>query len=112
MWDPGLLVHATKAQILSRMLVNLKRLYVRMHSFPQARDVTDLLVAMNPASLHELRDRGLLAYQLNDWSAALQDLQAFLQFTSTRPIADADRDEQSAIWDYVKALRRRIASLN
>jgi regulator of sirC expression with transglutaminase-like and TPR domain len=111
-WDPGLLVHATKPQILSRMLVNLKRVYVRMHSFPQARDVTELLVAMNPSSLSELRDRGLLAYQLNDWSAALRDLQTFLQFTSTKPIADADRDEQSAIWDYVKTLRRRIASLN
>src|SRR5437870_2675008 len=41
--DQRLLVRAAKPQILTRMLVNLKRIYVRMHSFPQARDVTDLL---------------------------------------------------------------------
>ena len=41
-WD------GTKPQILSRMLLNLKRVYVRMHSFPQARDVTDLLIAVDP----------------------------------------------------------------
>jgi regulator of sirC expression with transglutaminase-like and TPR domain len=111
-WDPDLLVRATKPQILSRMLVNLKRVYVRMHSFPQARDIADLLVAMNPSSLSELRDRGLLAYQMNDWPAALRDLQTFLRFTANAPIPDADRDEQSMIWDCVKTVRRRIASLN
>ena len=45
------------------MLLNLKRTYVNMHSFPQARDVTELLLAVNPSALTELRDRGLLAYQ-------------------------------------------------
>ena len=39
---------ATKPQILSRMLLNLKRIYERMHSFPQARDVTELLLAVDP----------------------------------------------------------------
>ena len=41
--ESRLLLHATKPQILTRMLLNLKRVYVRMHSFPQARDVTELL---------------------------------------------------------------------
>ena len=46
------------------MLLNLKRIYVHMRSFPQARDVTELLLALTPSALSELRDRGLLAYQL------------------------------------------------
>ena len=50
----------------SRMLLNLKRAYVRMYSFPQARDVTELLLAVDPSAMTELRDRGLLAYHLND----------------------------------------------
>ena len=61
------------------MLLNLKRVYVRMHSFPQARDVTELLLAVDPSAINELRDRGLLAYHLKDFSAALRDLQAYLQ---------------------------------
>ena len=36
-FDPTLLATATRQQIVVRMLVNLKRLYVRMRSFPQAR---------------------------------------------------------------------------
>ena len=64
-----LLAHATKPQILARMLLNLKRVYVRMHSFPQARDVTELLLAVDPSAINELRDRGLLAYHLKDFPA-------------------------------------------
>jgi regulator of sirC expression with transglutaminase-like and TPR domain len=106
------LVHATKPQILARMLLNLKRTYVRMHSFPQARDVTELLLAVDASATHELRDRGLLAYHLNDFSGALRDLQAYLQLTSTGNPDAAERQEQAQIWEHVKTLRRRVASLN
>ena len=50
-----------------------------MYSFPQARDITELLLAVDPSATNELRDRGLLAYHLNDFSAALRDLQDYLQ---------------------------------
>src|SRR5262249_37274489 len=78
-----LLGHATKPQILARMLLNLKPIYVRMHSFPQARDVTELLLAVDPSAINELRDRGLLAYHLKDFSAALRDLQTYLQLSKS-----------------------------
>ena len=68
----SLLAPATRSQILVRMLLNLKRIYVHMRSFPQARDITELLLALTPSALSELRDRGLLAYQLNDVTGALQ----------------------------------------
>ena len=61
------------------MLVNLKRLYVRMRSFPQARFVADLLLAVDPSALSELRDRGLLAYHMEDFAAALRDLETYLR---------------------------------
>lgn len=104
--------HATKPQILARMLVNLKRTYVSMRSFPQARDVTDLLLAVNPSSVTELRDRGLLAYELKDFPAALRDLQSYLELSARAALEDYDREEHEQIWEYVKALRRRVASLN
>ena len=51
--DARLLAPATRPQILTRSLTNLKRLYVRMRSFPQARLITDLLLAVeqHPAML-------------------------------------------------------------
>jgi len=111
-WDVHALGHATKAQILARMLLNLKHVYVRMYSFPQARDITELLLGVDPSAINELRDRGLLAYQLNDFSAALRDLQRYLQLAAKDTVEGAERDEQAQIWEHVKTLRRRVASLN
>ena len=103
---------ATKQQILARVLLNLKRTYVRMHSFPQARDVTELLLAVDPSATTELRDRGLLAYHLKDFSAALRDLQAYLQLAPRAAVEGEERDDHEQIWEHVKTLRRRVASLN
>jgi regulator of sirC expression with transglutaminase-like and TPR domain len=111
-WDPHLLAHATKLQILRRMLLNLKRAYVRLYSFQQARDVTELLLAVDPSAVTELRDRGLLAYQLNDLPAALRDLQHYLQLSKGAPLDEEERDEHARIWEHVKTLRRRVASFN
>jgi regulator of sirC expression with transglutaminase-like and TPR domain len=126
-FDRGLLSTATRQQIVVRMLVNLKRLYVRMQSFPQARFASDLLIAVDPAALSELRDRGLLAYHMEDFPSALRDLEAYLRLMP-RPDAAArdevaasfadDEDEEEAagesaqIWEHVKALRRRVAGFN
>ena len=110
--ESQVLAQATKPQILARLLVNLKRAYVRMHSFPQARDMTELLLAVRPSALNELRDRGLLAYHMKDFSAALRDLQAYLQFSSTGPRHEELQEEHDVIREHIKALQRRVASLN
>ncbi|MDP6580488.1 MAG: transglutaminase-like domain-containing protein [Vicinamibacterales bacterium] len=112
-FEPRLLRPATKQQILVRMLVNLKQIYVRMRSFPQGRAITELLLAINPSALSELRDRGLLAYHLNDHAAALRDLETYLKFASRGDdVSEESREERTEIWGHVKALRRRMASLN
>jgi regulator of sirC expression with transglutaminase-like and TPR domain len=104
---------ATRPQIVVRMLMNLKRLYVRMRSFPQARLVSELLLAVDPSSLTELRDRGLLAYHLEDFQAALRDLESYLRLStmgSGNP--DAAQGEDGQIAEQVQTLRRRVAALN
>jgi regulator of sirC expression with transglutaminase-like and TPR domain len=122
-FDRALLATATRQQIVVRMLVNLKRLYVRMRSFPQARFIADLLLAVDPSALAELRDRGLLAYHMEDFPAALRDLEAYLRMMP-RPETPADEhehtgeseseeaSESSQIWEHVKTLRRRVAGFN
>jgi regulator of sirC expression with transglutaminase-like and TPR domain len=111
-FDPALLAPASKAQMLTRMLLNLKRIYVRLHSFPQARNVTELLLAVDPPGLAELRDRGLLAYHMNDFPAALHDLQQYLHFSSGSSVDEEARNDHEQLWEHVKTLRRRVASLN
>jgi regulator of sirC expression with transglutaminase-like and TPR domain len=111
-FDPALLAPATKPQMLTRMLLNLKRIYVRLHSFPQARNVTELLLAVDPPALAELRDRGLLAYHMNDFTAALRDLQQYLHSTGGAEADDDARSDHAQLWEHVKTVRRRVASLN
>ena len=111
-FSPSLLARATRRQIMVRMLLNMKRLYVRMRSFPQARQVTDILLALQPTSLNELRDRGLLAYHLNDVFHALKDLEQYLKMARLVEQDEEQRKETEQVWDHVKTLRRRAAQLN
>jgi regulator of sirC expression with transglutaminase-like and TPR domain len=111
-FNKSLLAPTTRLQIIVRMLLNLKRIYVHMRSFPQARDITELLLAMTPSALSELRDRGLLAYHLNDVSSALRDLQTYLKLSSMSETDKETREEHEQIWEHVKTLRRRVAGLN
>jgi regulator of sirC expression with transglutaminase-like and TPR domain len=111
-FNKSLLAPATRSQVIVRMLLNLKRIYVHMRSFPQARDVTELLLAVTPSALSELRDRGLLAYHLNDGAGALRDLQTYLKLASMSEMDKEQRQEHQQIWEHVKTLRRRVAALN
>ncbi len=127
-FDRDLLAPATRHQIVVRMLVNLKRLYVRMRSFPQARFVADLLLAVDPSAVSELRDRGLLAYHLEDFGAALRDLESYLrhlprhadELAASRILSDSgmesdgssEDDESTQIWEHIKTLRKRVAGFN
>jgi len=118
------LATADTRQTLVRMATNLKRLYVRSRSFPQALDVTYLLVALDETVTVELRDRGLLAYQLKRFPEALRDLERYLRllsppFPTPNPAPDDtaddesdDRKEYEQIWEHVKTLRRRVAGYN
>ena len=125
-FDASLLAPATRHDIIVRMLVNLKRLYVRMRSFPQARFVSTLLLSADPSATSELRDRGLLAYHLEDFASALKDLEEYLRLSPEEEEGDleiGDEDERGSdgdedhegpprVLDHVKALRRRVAGFN
>jgi regulator of sirC expression with transglutaminase-like and TPR domain len=114
----SLLMPAFKLETLVRMLLNLKRAFARRRSFRQAREATSLLLALDPSAITELRDRGLLSYQLGHYNAALSDLERYLSLTARhrRPGEDTADDEEGqefeALWEHVKNLRRRMAALN
>ena len=109
-YSSELLRPCSPKQMLARMLNNLKRTYVEMRSFPQAYAATDMILAVDPTLLPELRDRGLLAYHLDDFPSALRDLEDYLRLKTWSD--DSDRKERDEIWNHVKQLRRRVAGLN
>ena len=122
-FDKTLLEPTTRHHIVVRMLVNLKRLYVRMRSFPQARFISDLLLTVDPSAISELRDRGLLAYHLQDFAAALRDLEEYLRLSPRsdrfrehmedgHDSADDSSDVTTELWEHVKNLRKRVAGFN
>jgi regulator of sirC expression with transglutaminase-like and TPR domain len=108
-YSPDLLRPCTSRQMLARILNNLKRTYVEFRSFPQAYAATDMILAVDPTLLFELRDRGLLAYHLDDYPSALKDLEEYLRLHAW---ADDGANERDEIWNHVKNLRRRVAGRN
>jgi len=107
---PEMFATAGKREILVRMLLNIKRAYLRQHSFPQARDAVDLLLELDPTLMSEVRDRGLLSYRLGHLAAALRDFERYLQVPpDDDPGTRADHEQ---MWEQVKGLRKRIAGFN
>jgi regulator of sirC expression with transglutaminase-like and TPR domain len=106
----SMLQTAGKRTIVLRMLLNLKRSYVRLRDFRMARDVSQLVSALDPAAVNELRDRGLLAAHTRDYAAAVRDLEAWLSLASFGD--DDSRAEAKEIWKQVTSLRKRLASMN
>jgi regulator of sirC expression with transglutaminase-like and TPR domain len=101
----GMLVSASKKDILARMLRNLKAIYLEQKDYARALSIIDWIVVLLPAEAGEVRDRGLTYLKLECFRAALEDLERYLQMA---PAAD-DLDE---IRGHVVGLRRSTARLN
>ena len=87
-----LLEPADHRAIVIRMLHNLKVSYERREAWDKALRCTDRLVTVNPNSVADLRDRGLLYLRLEHYGAAATDLKRYLALA---PHAD-DREEINA----------------
>ena len=101
----GMLVSASKKDILVRMLRNLKAIYLEQKDYARALSIIDWIVVLLPAEAGEVRDRGFAYLKLECFRAALEDLERYLQMA---PAAD-DLDE---IRGHVVGLRRSTARLN
>ncbi|HMZ27123.1 MAG TPA: transglutaminase-like domain-containing protein [Elusimicrobiota bacterium] len=64
--------------ILVRLLTNLKNIYVESRSYAKAHAVIDKLAMLRPEAWTEVRDRGLVLYQMRRYRPALRDLESYL----------------------------------
>jgi regulator of sirC expression with transglutaminase-like and TPR domain len=78
-FDKSLLDPVDSRHILTRLLHNLKRIYVERGDDVRTLWVVDRLLQITPGDLEELRDRGLVSARLGGTAAAARDLEAYLR---------------------------------
>lgn len=88
---PSLIEPVSNRRFLARMLMNLKLIYLNRNELPKALAVIERLLLLFPGVSAELRDRGLLYYQLGEWVSACQDLTTYLVQVPNAEDADAIR---------------------
>ena len=80
--EKKMLQPVTKKQILVRILNNLKTIYMSRGEFECALDVVQDILALEPSSMPDLRDRGLLYYRENRFGEALSELRKYLMLAT------------------------------
>lgn len=102
---PDYLRSLNKREILTRMLTNLKNIYVSTSNSLKAINIVNLLLILNPVSLIDIRDRGLIYFHLGEYSRSLDDLTTYIQATSNRQDAEVVRK-------YIGKAKSRLAQFN
>ena len=97
-----LLTPATKKEILTRMLGNLKGVYLNKGDFERALSVIDRMVLIRPDAATEFRDRGAVQQRLGRMQGAVRDFKKYLELVPDAPDADRIRT----------LIQRSVAQLN
>jgi regulator of sirC expression with transglutaminase-like and TPR domain len=77
--------------VLSRMVRNLKAIYLKSEDHERALRTAELLVLLNPGAAEEIRDRGLVLASLECYALAAADLERFVTATPHAPEAEQIR---------------------
>jgi len=102
---PEFLHPMSRRQILTRMLNNLKTVYLSTRNFRKALPVADLILVIHPRSAEDVKQRALLRYSMGMNSLAAEDLDEYLKISPTA--SDADEIRQMA-----QSIRRMLALMN
>jgi regulator of sirC expression with transglutaminase-like and TPR domain len=102
---PEFLHPVNRRQILSRMLNNLKTVYLSTRDFRKALTIADLLLVVRPRSAEDVKQRALLRYSMEMHNLAAEDLDEYLRIAPTAP--DAAEVRQMSL-----SIRRMLAAMN
>jgi len=103
--QPEFLHTVTRRQMLTRMLNNLRQIYMNGRDFKRALVIVDLVLAIHPRSAEDMKQRGMLRHALNQWRGAAEDFETYARMAPDA--SDADEVRQTALF-----LRRRLAMMN
>ena len=102
---PEFLHPISRRQILTRMLNNLKTVYLSARNFRKALPLADLILVIHPQSPEDIKQRALLRYSMNLHSLAAEDLDEYLRISPKA--SDADEIRQMAL-----SIRRMLVLMN
>ena len=77
--EPEFLAPLTNRQFLARLLSNLKLIYLNSQKLDKALAAVERILMLFPNATVEIRDRGLIYYQIGRWVAAVKDFETYLQ---------------------------------
>ena len=77
--QPEFLAPLTNRQFLVRLLSNLKLIYLNNQKLEKALAAVERILMLFPNAIVEVRDRGLIYYQIGRWVAAVEDFETYLQ---------------------------------
>ena len=89
--DDTMLAACERKAILARTLGNLKAIYTKAGDFFRALNVVELLLRVDPSSLGEMRDRGMLHASLDCYALAARELEEYLEKSGNAPGNDPVR---------------------
>jgi regulator of sirC expression with transglutaminase-like and TPR domain len=102
---PEFLHPISRRQILTRMLNNLKTVYLSTRNFRKALPIQDLILVIYPRSSEDVKQRALLRYSMGLHGLAAEDLDAYLKMSPNA--SDADEIKQMVL-----SIRRMQALMN
>ncbi len=103
--QPEFLLTVTPRQMLTRMLNNLRTIYLAQRDFRRAVQVVDLILVIYPRSPEDVKQRAALRYNLHDYRGALSDFEEYVRMAPDA--SDADEIRHTAL-----GLRRSMAMMN
>jgi regulator of sirC expression with transglutaminase-like and TPR domain len=103
--QPEFLLPVTRRQMLTRMLNNLRSVYLSQRDFRRAVQVVDLILVIYPRSPEDVKQRAVLRYNLDNYRGALNDFEEYVKMSPDA--SDADEVRQTAL-----SLRRSMAMMN
>ena len=104
-FKPEYLLPVSKRQILTRMLNNLRHIYMSKRQFKKALVIVELVLAIYPRSPEDVKQRATLRFSVGQLAGALADLEQYLNMSPEA--SDADEIRQTAL-----GIRRTLASWN
>ncbi|MBI2082256.1 MAG: transglutaminase family protein [Deltaproteobacteria bacterium] len=96
---------ATHREILTRMLSNLKIIYMSKKEFEMALNILNKMLLFNPLAADSIKERGMVHYQLECYSSALKDFESYLVREPTAP-------DRSFIEECIAELRPKVDQMH
>jgi regulator of sirC expression with transglutaminase-like and TPR domain len=103
--NPSVLARVNNRQIVARMINNLRGIYFSREAHRKSLQILDILLAANPNSAEEYKQRGITHMQLEQNKAARADLERYLELAPEAP-------DRAAVEKQVALLTRWMAGMN